>query len=361
MGLLRLWLAFAVLRHHATALGNGWMPAGEAAVQAFFVMSGFAMAMVLEQKYAFDRRAFWLRRAVRLWPAYLAALALMLAYGGWLWSRHISVGVFQELQAGPPPSAGAWAVLAFSNLSMVDLDLLALLGLRPGGGMYLTADPFNGGFVAWRYVVLPQAWSLSVELLFYALAPWYVRLSTRSLAAVFLGGVALRLALMRAGLPASPWAIRLAPIELSTFALGILAWRAYRAWGPIPSPRRAALASAAGWALVLAAPQLCATLPGQSLALALATALALPWIFGAARAWAWDRVFGEWAYPFYLLQTLVSYAAMDVAATLHWTPRFWALVLACLAAAILLWWGLRRPLAWLDRRLAPIKEEAHRV
>jgi peptidoglycan/LPS O-acetylase OafA/YrhL len=78
--------------------------------------------------------------------------------------------------------------------------------------------------------------------------------------------------------------------------------------------------------------------------------LALPWIFGASRSFAWDRLLGEWAYPFYLLHVLVCYIGMDLAKSWAQTPRFWALAPGCLLASALFWLGMRRPLKALQGR-----------
>jgi peptidoglycan/LPS O-acetylase OafA/YrhL len=353
MGLLRLWLAFEVLRSHATPMGNAWMPVGQAAVEAFFVLSGFAMSMVLEQKYGQDRRRFWTQRFIKLWPSYAMAALLCLAYESWLrLAKNTGAGLMTELAAAPSPSWQAWLLLGFSNLSLIGQDLLALLCLEPGSGaLRAISNPFLHPFPASHFVVLPQAWSLSVEVSFYALAPWYVRLSSRALVGIFILGILLRWGLVASGLPMDPWAFRLAPVELSTFSIGILSWRVFRsgAWQRPGLPPW--LGSLSAWALILAAPMASTNPLLQSLAMALSSALALPWIFGAAKSQGWDRMLGDWAYPYYLLHILVALIGMDIAQTWSLTPRFWVLAPGCLLASALFWLAMRPPLAMLQRRL----------
>ncbi len=79
MGFLRMLLAFAVLAGHTGVLDFEILP-GPVAVRAFFLLSGFTMALVLEGRYAgLPVRAFYLSRLLRLAPAYAAVLLLSLA------------------------------------------------------------------------------------------------------------------------------------------------------------------------------------------------------------------------------------------------------------------------------------------
>ena len=52
MGLLRIVLALSVLLEHAMAWHGYRMLGGPLAVQCFFIISGFYMGLVLNEKYA---------------------------------------------------------------------------------------------------------------------------------------------------------------------------------------------------------------------------------------------------------------------------------------------------------------------
>ena len=73
MGILRLFLALCVaFGHFGMPLG---FPTSDIAVQSFFVISGFYMALVLNEKYG--PGSYWLfisNRLLRLWPTYLVIL-----------------------------------------------------------------------------------------------------------------------------------------------------------------------------------------------------------------------------------------------------------------------------------------------
>src|SRR5258708_39536128 len=77
MGSLRLCIALSVaFGHFGMPLG---FPTSDIAVKSFFVISGFYMALVLNEKYG--PGSYWLfisNRLLRLWPAFFVVLILSL-------------------------------------------------------------------------------------------------------------------------------------------------------------------------------------------------------------------------------------------------------------------------------------------
>lgn len=71
MGIIRLLLAISVLiSHTSTIFGFGFV-GGQAAVQAFFIISGFYMAFILNEKYIGENNSYKLfitNRLLRLYP-----------------------------------------------------------------------------------------------------------------------------------------------------------------------------------------------------------------------------------------------------------------------------------------------------
>jgi peptidoglycan/LPS O-acetylase OafA/YrhL len=80
---------------------------------------------------------------------------------------------------------------------------------------------------AYCMLVVPQAWTLGVELSFYLFAPFLIRLKTRSLFGICLLSLALRIYLSRIGHGDDPFTYRFFPNELSTFVTGMLGCRFY--------------------------------------------------------------------------------------------------------------------------------------
>ena len=196
MGLFRLLLAAAVVIGHAVGPG-AWTLAGPLAVQMFFVISGFYMAMILETKYlALDRGVtrFYLNRGLRLLPTYWAiALAFIIA---------------ATLLGKTVPWPGSWLV-AISDVTLIGQDLIA----------FLEHD-----------ILIAPAWSIGMEIWFYLCAPWLVRWPTRWLIAAIAIGVCVNIAIVSAGFPFFPWRQRMPATEFIYFLFGILAWR-YK-WAP---------------------------------------------------------------------------------------------------------------------------------
>lgn len=89
---LRFWAFFAVLIAHSFVSHNPtieaaplyqfltyWKIAGTLGVNFFFVLSGFLITYLLlveqQKRGTIDVRAFWMRRALRIWPLYFACVA----------------------------------------------------------------------------------------------------------------------------------------------------------------------------------------------------------------------------------------------------------------------------------------------
>src|SRR5678816_3051036 len=75
LGLIRVLLAMAVLFGHLPILDVHIIGAA-LAVQAFFIVSGFYMALVLSGKYSGQAGLFYSNRLLRLTPTYFVMCAL---------------------------------------------------------------------------------------------------------------------------------------------------------------------------------------------------------------------------------------------------------------------------------------------
>ena len=329
MGVLRLFLAlFVVYAHCGSPFGRVGMSA-ENAVQIFYMISGFYMTLVLRGKYATNDfagvRTFWSNRLLRIFPAYflVAGLTLFLC-------------VFGERLFGwvPQPALYYWAWrdngllqlpqllwLGFTQSTMVGLSSFNFFTLTDAGAVIPTAGVSADDHEIWRLLLVPQAWSLSVELYFYAVAPFLVTRRLRVLVAVALASFALRVGLwLAAGLNDDPWSYRFFPSELMFFMLGAIACHAYGARSELQQRAGAPGVSLAAhpWLLHggLAALVVTAVLIGRvdrpfgagTLIAPLATAcafLALPWLFAATRQQRIDRLLGELSYPVYICHVLI--------------------------------------------------------
>ncbi|EPR43668.1 acyltransferase 3 [Desulfovibrio sp. X2] len=343
MGLLRMFLALSVFFSHEGYSGVTLLT-GEAAVQAFFVVSGFYMALILREKYAgAPLSLFYSNRFLRLAPAYWAVLLLSFA-ALVLFDAAPFVGRAELARTLHGP---AGPVVLWNNLGVVGDELLFLFRLDPDTGrLAWTAgrDGFTGAYV---YLLLPQAWSLSVEALFYLAAPFLVRKSPRALAALAACSLALRFALLHATPGSDLLARKIFPAELWLFLLGILAYGLYSA--SRNRPRGQALAPALFWLLLAGGTYL------SGLPLSLRTplcagflALAVPCLFRLTRQSRLDRFLGDLSYPFYIVHFLIL-SLLDHFAD---PPATAAALLLTLGAALALHFCLDRPVdRWRQRRL----------
>ena len=132
----------------------------------------------------------------------------------------------------------ARALVLVSSVFLVGSDLM--LFVRPTkSGLVFTADFWNEPPFLFPYHPIPPAWSLPVEMAFYAVAPFLVRSRWRLLAGVLLG-LGIRVIVCKAFGSHDPWRYRFFPAELGVFCAGGLAYHFYRAMQANAVARRSA-------------------------------------------------------------------------------------------------------------------------
>lgn len=311
MGLLRLLLAIAVLVSHAGFPSRALLVDGPVAVQIFYVVSGFYMGLVLNERY--DRpaltRVFYVNRLARIYPVYLAFLALYLAVFVMLQASTGTSPLAPYLQGGV--STADKVLLGLLNLTVVGQD--AAFYLAPAGGHLVpSAAPFQqGGHEVFRFMAIPMAWSLALELYFYAVAPFIARRPVRQIAGVMVLSLLARIVTAYAGVSADPFSYRFFPFELALFLAGVLG---YRAWVAAPQAwqrTRAKVLAITAVAAIVFYPAVLGNwsevaffTPARMVTLSL-VACALPAIHEWSRNWRFDRKVGELSFPLYLGHLLV--------------------------------------------------------
>ncbi len=237
MGSLRLLLAISLFFYHTGPFFGISLVDSRVAVQAFFIISGFYMALILNEKYI-GHNSYYLfltNRFIRLLPAYWCVLL-------------ISVASFLILYASGKKSdvalnyftffsyldIKAQASILFANLFIFGQDLLLMAQINPTNGFfsftpdtYSVAAPYPPVF---SFSFIPQAWSIGTELLFYSIAPFIVRRKALSIVVVVVASLGLRMALFNAGYVQELWSFRFFPTELALFLLGALSYKVYRRW-----------------------------------------------------------------------------------------------------------------------------------
>jgi peptidoglycan/LPS O-acetylase OafA/YrhL len=355
MGLLRLLLALSVVLAHAGTYHGFELVGGKTAVETFFIISGFYMALVLTEKYGTaaepgrQRAMFYQARILRLYPLYAIVLVGSLAVDDTV--RHRWEHLFAT--GGGPFGLGGLTFLITSNVVIFGQDIATFLGAHPDGGVYVAHSIATQQVPMYPYLIVIQAWSLSLELTFYVMAPWLVRRSTRTIAALALASLAFRTAIWAAGLRDDPWSYRLLPSELVFFFSGVLVYRVYRHYRNRPLPKPASVA-ALGLLVAVMAAYFWLPETGKATVFYLLAASLTPVIFHLTRSSRIDRILGDLSYPLYIVHTtVVGYIFV------RWGVRPILSSVASVAIALLLLVVFDRPFErWRQRRIGRLAREA---
>lgn len=211
MGILRTIFALAVVFGHS---GVGDVFVGRYAVQLFYIISGFLISYILNNNKNYKHPIkFYTNRILRLYPVYYIVAALSLCMHT-VWTTSF-FSVYQSIPFG------AKALLVFSNLFLFGQDWVMFSGIKQGNLVFVT-DFFSSDILLFHGLLIPQAWTIGVELSFYVIAPFVLR-DRRKICCLLLASITLRIILMINGLGLNdPWTNRFFPSELALFLIGAL-------------------------------------------------------------------------------------------------------------------------------------------
>jgi peptidoglycan/LPS O-acetylase OafA/YrhL len=335
MGLLRLWLASIVLVGHA---GVNVGSRGPLAVSAFFVLSGFLIQLVISEHYATRERRwigrFYCSRALRIFPLYylFVILTLPLALTG------------NQVLISALATGNHWtqSLTVLANVLLFGQDAFRFLQIEmPSGALVLLTHLPAQRWIAANYLsILGQAWSLSIELSFYAIAPFILTRSSRVLIVVAALSLLVRLAVSimigPQGNPDFNWAFF--PSEIATFVLGSLAYRLYRAQTTATFTRLPAVVALAVIVLYTYYFDVL-SLAGERLAaggFCFLVAAMLPSLEAATRRNRVDRFIGTLSYPIYIghITVLTAMMAAGIAPGAACASALWIVTIAVSIALV---------------------------
>ena len=305
MGTLRTLFAIAVVLGHS--LGY-LLVGGRNAVQLFYMISGFLISYVLvELKVYPNLRSFYINRYLRLYPIYffVALLTLMTFF---LIPAIGNTANFFDTYSTLPESA--YLLLIISNLTLFFQDWILFFGVEAKKLMFIV-NLSTSGVALWHGLLVPQAWTLGVELTFYLLAP-FILFKKYIFIPILLGSILLRIYLVFIGLGTEdPWTYRFFPTELSLFLLGALA---HQLLMPIYLKRlgpRISICSKLATFFLIIVSLIFSFIPlGEvikSIALFSIFFLLLPLTFIFQENFKWDRWIGDLSYPIYISHMFVLY------------------------------------------------------
>jgi peptidoglycan/LPS O-acetylase OafA/YrhL len=363
MGMLRLYLALCiVVAHSRHYMPFAWLDPLQA-VQVFFLISGFYMELILTRKYA-STCAFYSNRFLRIFVPYWTCLLLVVLISMMCRAVCGDALAMQSYFDGQTGKNGIFGVClaALSNVTIFFQDAVSFIQDEAGKGVSLVVSMGKVRSPLHHYLLIPQCWSVGVELLFYLCVPLLHKMRTPWLLAAVAGAMVLRIAgYERLGLAHDPWMYRFFVFEIGLFVLGMVSCRLYlkldgRKYFSFISRNRSGILVIAVEILFLTIFMTCNRhiLAGIGpagyryiiFATYAALAILMPVVFMFSRNSVFDRFVGELSYPVYLVHFIVIQLLHVVLTRLRADLAFltiWSIFFS-VAAAAALYFAIIRPL-----------------
>jgi peptidoglycan/LPS O-acetylase OafA/YrhL len=222
MGLIRLILAFAIVSNHYQNHQLFDFLYASVAVKSFYIISGFYMALILNNNSYVNKKNFYISRFMRLYPIYIVCVIVTFLLG----SGYTTSGrnIFSEdLDLIPT------FFIIFTNFTMFFQDLTMILGID-GNNLNIVKN-FNDSspYPIFQYLYVPQGWSLGLELTFYLIAPFLLKdIKINKILTLIILSFFIRGFLMSKGFKEDPWNYRFFPNEISLFLFGSISYIFYK-------------------------------------------------------------------------------------------------------------------------------------
>ncbi|MBS0235065.1 MAG: acyltransferase [Proteobacteria bacterium] len=208
-------MALSVVCSHA---GINWpIFTGTYAVMLFFAISGYCMALVLNEKYKpRDIFRFYGARFLRLWPTYAFVIGVFFVSLGLPLEPHLN-GIISNIY------------FYVSALGLIGNETLWWLQASHSGHLKFVTDLQPSTLVLTHVTHMQNMWSVGVELFFYLSAPFYARSPKRILMllpVVFI----MHLAFIWFLPPTNPLQLRSGMAYFWIFLLGMASYWGGRIW-----------------------------------------------------------------------------------------------------------------------------------
>ncbi len=232
MGILRTILALAVVVYHSFKIFGLHMCGGQVAVESFYMISGFYMALILNEKYVGvgSYKKFILSRFYRIFPLYwvILLIAFIVSLIGFSAFNHPHY-LTRYINNYSCLSGVTIFYFILENIIVIGQDILYFLRLDELCKPILTYNVLSFKHTGYQYLLVPQAWSISIEFMFYLIAPFLVTKKIKWQIAIVVIGIATKFYFdYYYYLCFDPWTYRFFPFELAFFMAGSLAYAFYK-------------------------------------------------------------------------------------------------------------------------------------
>ena len=297
MGLFRVLLAISVTISHLAISYEPWYKGfgGFNSVEVFFLISGFYIALIIDKTYT-SKKLFYLNRILRLYPIYFIICLLVLLTS--ILRRGVAENLFDY-------SSFVLLFSTFSNLTLIGTDWLMFFDTSEGAIHFTTA--VIAGDQMRDLLWIGPAWSLGLEITFYAMAPTLCRQRSRSLLIIILLLVSAKFMFFQSDLNFvdSPFVGNFLPFELPYFLFGILLYR-YKRDAKFKSsiPLKYLYPALALFFLIFEPLRSGFDLSRTASMAVLVIVATVVLLFGQSSEF--DRKFGELSYPIYISHTFIA-------------------------------------------------------
>lgn len=306
MGIIRVFFALSVLLGH---ISINIFPPPIYAVQGFYIVSGFYMSLILNEKYPTSNLniVFYKKRLLKLLPTYwlIASVALLIALV-FAYKGESNILFFDFNNFPIDTSITTYIYLVFSNIFIWGQDLALFLGISPEtGNMFFSASSFAEEYPMLRYMLIPVSWSVSSEFTFYFIAPFILRKKQKVVFLLFVISLLSNIVTNYYGLNDSNWRFRFFPSILLYFLTGYWAYLIYNKFKSKLCLYKLKYFCVCLYAVILTLfINLEMPYAVNTCFLLLISLVFIPCIFSSFKTSKYDRIIGEMSYPLYLIHPL---------------------------------------------------------
>jgi peptidoglycan/LPS O-acetylase OafA/YrhL len=307
--------------------------------------------MILAHKYEkCSVMVFYTNRLLRLFPAYLFMLFVSF---GVLYA--LDVGIFVYIDRFEKVfTHGVFMAVSYlwTNIAVLGQEMLFLLGIDTANYSFYWAPNGTASVKAWNYVLIPQAWSLSMELYFYMLAPFILRRGMYWVVVGFVLSLGLRLFIVSKGPEYDLFLRRFFPAELCLFLVGSIS---YFLFTRIKEYRRKYSLGLTCWVTLLVV-LVFYNKKKKKFSLALlpfTILLSMPFIFNLTKDSRFDRFLGNISYPIYIVHFLIVVIFEEYFEEQYFEEKYLLfMLLLVFSASLVVYYAIEAPIDhWRQRRV----------